>query len=151
MIRRKCGNADRCSYGRQNSECDKTDECFLYQITFPIKGKGKKSKYNNRKIEINGEKYDSTLEYRRHQYLLLLEKSGAIECLKRQVPFVLIPKKEGRRAVKYVADFVYEENGETVVEDCKSEATKTQVYKIKKKLMLEINGIEIKEIKKEDF
>ncbi|MBQ7912950.1 MAG: DUF1064 domain-containing protein [Clostridia bacterium] len=111
----------------------------------------RRSKYGNKKLLIDGEKYDSRLEYRRHKQLQILEKAGAISGLERQVRFVLIEKREGRRAVSYVADFVYFENDHRVVEDCKSNATKTQAYRIKKKLMAEVHGIEIKEIMKEEI
>ena len=47
------------------------------------------------------------------------------------------------RAIKYVADFVYEENGQTVVEDVKG--VKTPVYKLKKRMLAEKYGIVIKE------
>lgn len=153
MIRRYCANALRCSYGKETQPCDLTDECGVFQldVSVALKSSGKGNKYRNRRIVVNGVKFDSTLEYRRYRYLSLLEKSGAITGLKRQVKYVLIPKKEGRRAVKYVADFEYIEDGKKVVEDCKSEATKTQAYRIKKKLMSEIHGIEIREITREDF
>lgn len=48
------------------------------------------------------------------------------------------------RPVKYIADFVYEKDGKTVVEDAKG--MKTDVYKIKRKLMLSIYGIRIQEV-----
>lgn len=89
----------------------------------------------------------------------LLEKAGAITDLKRQVEFVLIPAQRepdtiGKRGgiikgktieqkCSYIADFVYTENGKTVVEDVKG--YKTPDYKIKKKLLLYIHGIRIKE------
>lgn len=50
------------------------------------------------------------------------------------------------RAVKYIADFTYRENGQLVVEDVKSDATRTDAYKIKKKLMLSVYGVRIKEV-----
>lgn len=68
--------------------------------------------------------------------------------MKLQEKFVLIPaqKIDGKvveRACTYIADFVYTENGKLVVEDCKG--MKTESYKIKKKLMLYVHGIQIKE------
>ena len=79
---------------------------------------------------------------RRWIELQLLLRAGKISDLRRQVPFELIPaqKREGKvieRPVKYVADFVYRDsNGETVVEDAKSIATRTKEYVIKRNLML---------------
>lgn len=117
-------------------------------------------KYNNKKITRNGITFDSKKEARRYGELLLLERAGEITDLQRQVEFVLIPTqrdpdtigvrggvKKGRTielAVKYIADFVYKENDKTVVEDTKG--FKTKDYIIKRKLMLYIHGIKIKEI-----
>jgi hypothetical protein len=76
--------------------------------------------------------------------LKMLEKAGLIQDLQRQVKFELIPKQEGERAVHYVADFVYVEDGKKIVEDVKGMRTKE--YRLKKKMMLFFHGIKIKEI-----
>ena len=107
------------------------------------------SKYANRKTEVNGILFDSRKEAGRFRELCWLRNSGAISDLKLQVPYELVPaqKVNGKtveRAVKYIADFVYTENGKTVVEDAKG--YRTEVYKIKKKLMLWKYGIQIKEV-----
>ena len=118
-----------------------------------------RSKYHSRKVTINGITYDSQKEAKRHRDLLLLERAGAIQNLKRQVEFELIPAQKEpdtigarggvikgktiERKVSYVADFTYTENGKLVVEDVKG--FKTPEYKIKKKLLLYIHGIRIKE------
>ena len=108
-------------------------------------------KYHNKKVVVNGEKFDSMKEYRRYCELLLLEKGGVISDLKRQVKFVLIPsQKEGKKTIErecsYYADFIYHDNetGETVVEDVKG--MRTDVYKIKRKLMLWVHHIKITEV-----
>lgn len=95
--------------------------------------------------------FDSKKEFQRYQELKMLEKAGLINDLKRQVPFQLIPSQaeNGRvveRPVTYIADFTYYENGELVVEDVKSPATRTDVYKIKRKLMLYVHGVHIREV-----
>ena len=105
-----------------------------------------KRKYRNKKIVVNGIEFDSQKEYKRYFDLKILERCGVIQNLQMQVPFVLIDKSKYGRAIKYVADFVYTENGKQIVEDVKSEATKTQFYKLKKRLMAERYGIEIKEV-----
>jgi MoaA/NifB/PqqE/SkfB family radical SAM enzyme len=107
-----------------------------------------------------------TNEYKRlAEHLKLLEKAGQISELRRQVPFELIPAqyetierygirgqrlKDGKRCIEksvvYNADFVYTENGKTVVEDTKSEATKTKDYILKRKMMLFFHGIKIREV-----
>lgn len=107
------------------------------------------AKYHNRKVTIDGITYDSRKEARRHSELLLLERAGAIQKLQYQVKFDLIPSqriggKVVERPVSYIADFVYEENGQKIVEDTKG--VKTLDYIIKRKLMLWIHGIRIKEV-----
>lgn len=108
------------------------------------------NKYHNRKIVREGETYDSVKEYRRAKELELLEKSGVIKDLKRQVRFEIIPSQRGEdgkvveRAVTYVADFVYFEDGKLVVEDTKGFRTKD--YIIKRKLMRYLLGINIREV-----
>lgn len=107
------------------------------------------SKYHNRKITVNGEKFDSIKEYNRFRELLLLESAGEISDLRRQERFPLIPAqyKDGKcieRECDYIADFVYKENGVKIVEDVKG--YKTPEYIIKRKLMLLCYGIRIKEV-----
>lgn len=87
--------------------------------------------------------FDSNREFYRWRELRLMERAGIITDLRRQVTYELIPKQDGERACSYVADFVYNEDGKIVVEDSKGH--KTEAYKIKKKLMLWVHGIKIKE------
>lgn len=106
------------------------------------------AKYHNRKVTRDGETFDSVKEYRRFCELRLLERAGAVTDLRRQVKFELIPAQriDGKvveRACSYVADFVYTENGQQVVEDAKG--MRTQEYRLKRKLMLYIHGIRIRE------
>lgn len=102
------------------------------------------AKYGNRKLTApDGQKFDSVKEYHRWGCLRLLERAGAISNLKRQVKYELIPKQVGERACNYIADFTYMEDGRLVVEDVKG--VKTDAYKIKKKLMLWVHGIRIRE------
>lgn len=107
-------------------------------------------KYGNRKIVYNGQTYDSAKEFQRGLELELLQKAGEITELRRQVKFVLIPAQRNRkgklieRECAYIADFVYVDSGETVVEDVKG--VRTKEYIIKRKLMLFRYGIRIKEV-----
>ena len=108
-------------------------------------------KYGNKKVMLNGLWFDSMKEAKRYTELSLLQKAGKITDLQTQVKYELIPaqKRNGKvveRAVHYIADFVYTEDGETVVEDVKSPATKTPVYTLKRKLMLWEYGIKIREV-----
>lgn len=112
--------------------------------------KQKNSKYNNAKTVVDGIEFDSEKESMRYAELKMMEKAGVIQDLKLQVPFILQPAfyKDGERiqAIKYVADFTYTKDGETVIEDVKSDGTrKNKVYQLKKKMM-EYRGNYIKEI-----
>lgn len=93
-------------------------------------------KYNNRKTQIDMYIFDSALEAKRYRQLALLEKAGEIKNLKLQVPFLLQEsfRKNNKtyRKIEYIADFVYEEDEKTIVEDTKG--MKTDVFKIKQKL-----------------
>lgn len=102
------------------------------------------SKFKANKTILDGIQFDSKREAKRYSELKLLERAGVIQNLRLQVKFELIPKQQGERACTYIADFVYEENGQTVVEDAKG--MKTKDYIIKRKLMLWIHGIKIREI-----
>lgn len=107
------------------------------------------NKYHNRATcTADGIKHASRKEANRWCELKMLERAGKISDLKRQVRYELIPPQEGERAVTYVADFVYtDDKGNTIVEDTKGgNATKTDAYVIKRKLMLHIHKIRISEI-----
>ena len=104
------------------------------------------SKYRNKRVTIDGITFDSQREGRRYTELKLLEKAGYITDLKLQVPFELVPtqRKDGKvisRKVSYIADFTYMENGKYIVEDVKG--CKTDVYRLKKALMMHVHGIEV--------
>ena len=127
-------------------------------------------KYGNHKIKNAYGTYDSQLEYARFIFLSNREKEGEITNLRRQVEYLLIPAQYGteikhlktkdkevrvllERSCSYIADFVYERNGETIVEDCKGEdkkykgrtfSTRTADFNIKKKLLLWVHGIELR-------
>jgi hypothetical protein len=108
-------------------------------------------KYGNRKTEVDGIVFDSRKEASWYLDLKFIEQTGLIQNLRRQVKFELIPAQKGEirneRPVYYIADFVYEENGKTIVEDVKSEITrKNKEYIIKRKLMKYIHGIEVREV-----
>lgn len=127
-----------------------------------------KSKYGARKVLYDEHVFDSKKEMRRYQELKALEQAGVITDLQLQVKFVLIPAqrepdtvgkrggiKQGRiieRECTYIADFVYremipfcnEKDLPLIVEDAKG--VKTEAYKIKKKLMMYVHGIRIKEV-----
>lgn len=125
------------------------------------------TKYYNKKVVIDGIEFDSQKEGHRYKELRLMQRAGKINQLRLQVPFELIPnqyetttvqlktktkqvQKLVERKVEYVADFVYNdlESGETVVEDVKGYRSggAYDVFKIKRKLMLQVYGIKVREI-----
>lgn len=126
----------------------------------------KQTKYKARKTVVDGITFDSKKESLRYQELKLLEKTGKIKNLQTQVKYVLIPAQyegtgeyytkgkhrgeEKQRLVEkecsYYADFVYEQDGKTIVEDTKSKGTQTPQYIIKRKLMRYIHGITVREV-----
>lgn len=106
-------------------------------------------KYKSHKVTANGLVFDSKKEYNRWCELALLQKAGQVTDLQRQVKYELIPSqridgKVAERACTYIADFVYRENGKIVVEDTKG--FKTKDYIIKRKLMLWVHGIRVREV-----
>lgn len=100
------------------------------------------SKYRSIPTIIDGIKFDSRKEAARWIELRLLEKARLISGLQRQVKYDLVVN--GTKVCSYVADAVYIENGELVVEDTKSVATQTPVFRLKAKLMAAIHGIKIR-------
>lgn len=128
-----------------------------------------KRKYNNKKIIVDGIKFDSKKEALRYKELKMLERAGIIHDLQRQVKYTLIPAqyeltgevytkgkdkgkpKKGRlieRECAYYADFVYMQNDNTIVEDVKGyrDGQAYNLFVIKRKLMLYVHGIIIKEL-----
>ena len=102
---------------------------------------------------VNGILFDSKKEASRYVYLKQQEKAGLISDLELQKKFVLIPKQtDGKKAVErecaYYADFVYVKDGETVVEDVKGyrSGQAYALFTIKRKLMLYVHGIRVKEV-----
>ena len=127
-------------------------------------------KYHNRKIEINGIRFDSRKEAKRYVQLMHAMRVGAIRDLRLQVDFTIqeaYTDWHGKRirAIRYRADFAYNLTGllpfgisaedrdvwsryimsgtETVIEDVKG--VKTQAYKMKEKLMAK-KGVSIREV-----
>lgn len=96
------------------------------------------NKYRNKKVIVDDYVFDSIQESRRYKELKLLLKAGKIKDLELQPRFLLQEsfKKNDKtyRKVEYIADFKYIKNGKTIVEDVKSKATITQVFKLKHKL-----------------
>jgi uncharacterized protein DUF1064 len=92
-------------------------------------------------------KYASKREADTAAKLKLLEQAGGIVDLREQVPFDLLPACPTAgysRPLRYIADFVFIEEGKRVVAD--SKGFRTPVYLLKKRLMAQLHGIAIREI-----
>ena len=127
-------------------------------------------KYKNNPVEYDGISFDSKREAKRYAELKLLERTGKINDLRRQVKFELIPAqyeaverwsdktgkrlKDGKKLLEkecsYIADFVYCMDGKPVVEDVKGyrdpQSAGYAKFVIKRKLMLYVHGIKIQEV-----
>lgn len=107
----------------------------------------KQNKYRNKPCTSGGEKYRSQKEKHRHQSLLLLERAGLISNLRREVSYILAEgvtiRGKRKRSLRYIADFVYMQDGSEVVEDAKG--VRTEGYRIKRHLLKAIHGIDILE------
>lgn len=128
----------------------------VYKPWFSPVSKGR-SKYGNKRVGSHASKK----EHYRAAELKLMQRAGLISDLREQVKYELIPAQYGEcgkdlkgkttrvlleRSLKYIADFVYTDKatGQTVVEDTKG--VRTKEYIIKRKLMLYLYDIRIKEI-----
>ena len=112
-------------------------------------------KYFSKKVTFQGIEFDSTQERDRYLTLLQLQKDGFISSLRRQVPFILIPRithtvpkhlktktryieRTLEKEARYHADFVYRENGCLIVEEFKSAYTAHLAdYILRRKLMVQ--------------
>ena len=132
------------------------------------------TKLNNKTITVDGIEFQSIKESQRYSDLKVLERAGEISNLELQKKYELIPAqyetvetgeyykvgpKKGQPKTKqicveqslvYVADFVYQENGQTVVEDVKGYRDPSSApyakFVLKRKMMLWVHGIKIKEV-----
>lgn len=109
----------------------------------------RRQKYANRRVEIDGQTFDSKAEARYWGHLQIRLKAGEIRNLRRQVPFELAPAVviggRKRPPLRYIADFVWEEGGKTVVADVKGAVP--EAYRIKRHLLKAVHGIDILEIR----
>lgn len=124
---------------------------MIYIPKNPLKGaKQARSKYRNVKRKAHGQSWDSGGELARYRFLLSEKAAGRIYMLRCQVEFKLVVN--GQLICKYRADFVYEviENGapvREVVEDFKGGYALPKDWAIKKKLMKELHGIDVRIVK----
>ncbi|MBD5351870.1 MAG: DUF1064 domain-containing protein [Bacteroides sp.] len=128
-----------------------------HEWTDALRKDANKNKYGAKRVGTHA----SQKEHDRANTLKMWQRAGVISNLREQVPYELIPAQYGEcgtdlkgkpvrvcveKSCKYIADFVYTDNetGETIVEDTKG--VRTKEYVIKRKLMLFLHGIRIKEV-----
>lgn len=107
------------------------------------KAQKKKPKYGNKKTIVDGIEFDSKKEAARYGKLKLMVRAGKIRELRQQPSFTI--RVEGVVICTYNGDFSYIDSKENrlILEDVKG--VKTQVYRLKKKLLKAVYNIEILE------
>ena len=113
-----------------------------------------RNKFNAQKVELNGMTFDSKKEHKRYIELKAMQQRGEIFGLEHHTKFELAPKiklegeKRAKPALRYFADFTYYNDvGQYIVEDVKSEATrKKDSYRNKKHLMKTVLNIDVREV-----
>lgn len=103
-------------------------------------------KYRNQPTRCaEGVMHQSRLECDWCNRLHAMQRGGAICDLEAHPQPVYRLEVNGTHVCKYIADFRWLENGQEHVADAKG--FKTQVYELKKRLMLACGGIEIEELR----
>lgn len=115
-------------------------------------GSTRTKKYRNRTtVTKGGELFDSAKEARTAANFEIaksaVDAAQRVVNVERQKAFLLVPKQDGERASSYISDFVVTfADGHIEVIDTKSPVTrKLPVYVLKRKLMLQVHGIRIRE------
>lgn len=117
-----------------------------------------KNKYRAKKAECcQGHIHDSKAESYRCDILHIKQKHGEISDLRIQVKFEILASAKydnmpNEKGISYIADFVYTENGMTIIEDVKSEKTRENPdYIIKRKFVKKLYCTDGKTIFRETF
>lgn len=122
-----------------------------------------RNKFGNKRVTVDGIRFDSKKEAKFYLFLRECEKKGEISDLQLQVPYELIPAiyedqvihlktkdkvvtKCVQKAVHYVADFVYTETATGIQAVVDTKGYRTEAYKLKKKMMRAFKGINIIEV-----
>lgn len=97
---------------------------------------GNTNKYNNKKTEVDGIKFDSQKEALYYTNLKELKREGKIKDFEIQQCYELLPKIEKvNRAIKYYADFlIYHNDGTEEIVDTKG--VKTTAFQLKYNMLL---------------
>lgn len=105
---------------------------------------GKKNKYGNTKVMLDGMRFDSKREADRYLELKLLRDAGEITGLRIQPH--LPCDVNGMHVCTYIADFAYTKRNDSreTFEDAKGH--RTALYILKKKLVKACHGIDVEEV-----
>ena len=118
---------------------------MINQLPYNTKFKFKKSsKFGAKKTVVDGITFDSKWESERYGQLKAMERGGIVTDLELQVKYDIVINDI--KICKYIADFVYKEESSDgkireIVEDAKG--FETPEFKLKKKLMKAVHGIDI--------
>lgn len=122
----------------------------------PVARQAPRNKYGARRTQVDGIWFDSIKEANRYQELKVQARTGAIDDLELQPAFPLhvmelfrsLPPIQITTVGTFTADFRYLDIGtaEIVVEDVKSDYTKTEAYRLRKRLAEVIHGIHVREL-----
>lgn len=106
----------------------------------------RRQKYGAQKTVVDGITFDSKRESERYRDLCHMQAAGEISDLQTKTPGCVFDLTvNGVKVSRFTADFRYTERGQDVVEDLKSGPTRTRAYVMRKKLMLAVHGIVIRE------
>lgn len=122
------------------------EEMSIPDLLLSMIAKDKPSKYRSVKTQVDGISFDSKKEAKRYSELRLLERAGEISNLELQPRYEIVVN--GIYIGRYRADFrfINSRDGKTTIEDVKSKATKTEAYKLRKKIVEAIYGISVNEV-----
>jgi hypothetical protein len=129
---------------RKKAEIDPSKIRFVGGKPVIPKKRPRRRKYNNVPTEAEGITFDSKREAMAYLALRLMERSGKISNIRTQVPYRL--KVNGALVCTYVADFVYWDKVSEVEVVADAKGYRTDVYKLKKKLMAALLGINVVEL-----
>jgi len=110
----------------------------------PMKS-AKGNKFKARPETIDGLRFASGKEAMRYRILKAMAQADEIESLVCHPVFRIVIN--GIDCGKYTADFDYLKDGKRIIEDCKGgDATKTEAYRLRKKIVEALHGITIQEV-----
>lgn len=104
----------------------------------------KRRKYGNEPARVDGYTFDSQAEARHYRDLRAAELGGAISDLRIKTRYPLIVN--GVECGYYEDDFNFLHDGERVIVDVKSAATRTPLYRLKKRIVEALYGVRISEV-----